>query len=743
MHELAPLIKDLAIMLGIASVVVLLFQRISQPVIFGYIIAGVIIGPYTPPYSLVSDNAQIITLSELGVIFLMFALGLDFSFHKLKRVGFSATITGIVKVSAITTLGFYMGKIMHWSFYNSLFLGAALAISSTTIIIKALEELKLQGKKFADIIFGILIVEDLLAILMLTLLSAMVATKHFLPLDIFWMTVKLLLVVGCWFLSGYFIVPTLFQGIKRYVSHESLTIVSIALCLILVVIAAYFNYSTALGAFIMGSILAETPLAERIKKLINPLRDVFATVFFISIGMLINPKILINHWPVVLVVATFTIISKTLITNIGTFLSGQSINTSLRVGFSMSPVGEFSFIIISLGLVLQVIDSTLYQIVVGTAAITIITTPFLIQLSGKIAKKIEKNLSERTQYFLESYSAWIYRTLASYQKKAIYRKFIFKLVINGIIVAVVFTLTHDFILPQFISLTIPINSAEILSWVVALMFSSPFIWGMLFAYKSTAPTSKTKQLPPLFLGVIITSIEIITLSIADFHSWYIALVIVVVAITLFGLFYKQLGKSYQWFERRLEYTLRKKNLTLYDELAPWDAHLVEITATNQAPTSIVGKTLNKYQLMQDLNINIVAIHRGSKVILAPRGSEKILPQDKLIVLGNDEQIDAFKQIVEDKLFEQKNENILKDFALKAVIIEPNSPFIGKSIRTSKIRELACGLVVGLERKGFRTLNPNPNTTLKARDLLLVVGKKEEVHALNSKMMPNTPQSANS
>ena len=208
MHELAPLIKDLAIMLGIASVVVLLFQRIRQPVIFGYIIAGVIIGPYTPPYSLVSDNAQIITLSELGVIFLMFALGLDFSFHKLKRVGFSATITGIFKVSAITMLGFYAGRFMHWSFYDSLFLGAALAISSTTIIIKALEELKLQRKRFADIIFGILIVEDLLAILMLTVLSAMVATKNFLPLDIFWMTVKLILVVSCWFLSGYFIVPS-------------------------------------------------------------------------------------------------------------------------------------------------------------------------------------------------------------------------------------------------------------------------------------------------------------------------------------------------------------------------------------------------------------------------------------------------------------------------------------------------------------------------------------------------------
>ena len=205
MHELAPLIKDLAVMLGIASIVVLLFQRIRQPVIFGYIVAGIIIGPYTPPYSLVSNFTQIETLSELGVIFLMFTLGLGFSFHKLKRVGFSATIAGIFKVSIVTALGFLTGQLLQWSFYDSLFLGAALAISSTTIIVKALDELKLQGKRFVDIIFGILIVEDLLAVLMLAILSTIVATKNIFSFDIFWVTIKLIVVVGCWFLSGYFI----------------------------------------------------------------------------------------------------------------------------------------------------------------------------------------------------------------------------------------------------------------------------------------------------------------------------------------------------------------------------------------------------------------------------------------------------------------------------------------------------------------------------------------------------------
>lgn len=735
MHELAPLIKDLAVMLGIASIVVLLFQRIRQPVIFGYIVAGIIIGPYTPPYSLISNFTQIETLSELGVIFLMFALGLGFSFHKLKRVGFSATITGIFKVSIVTALGFLAGRLLQWSFYDSLFLGTALAISSTTIIVKALDELKLQGKRFVDVIFGILIVEDLLAVLMLAVLSTIVATKHIFSFDMFWVTIKLIVVVGSWFLSGYFIVPVLFRRIIRYVNQETLTIVSIALCLMLVVTAAYFHYSTALGAFIMGSILSETPLADRIKQLITPLRDVFAAIFFISIGMLIDVKILFFHWPLVLAIAAFAIISKILITSIGTFLSGQSMNTSVRVGFSMPPVGEFSFIIISLGLALNVISNLLYQIVIGTAAITILTTPFLINLSDQISKKIENHLSERSKHFLIGYSAWIYRTLASYQRQSIYRKFIARLVINGIVVAVIFTITRDFILPQITNLTTPINVAEILSWVVALIFSSPFIWGMLFAFKSISPTSKTKQLPALFLGGLLTTFEIIILSIAYFHNRYIALVILIIATILFSLFYQQLEKSYHWFELRLERNLRKKHQkqTQYEELAPWDTHLVEAVATNESPTAMVGKTLEECKLRQTFGINIVAIHRGSKVILAPRGNEKILPQDKLIVLGNDEQIDSFKKNIEDIFFEPKNENILKDFSLKAIMLERNNPLIGQTIRNSKIREQTCGLVVGLERNGFRILNPDPSTILKTHDLLLIVGKEETMcHALQNK-----------
>src|SRR3989304_10408118 len=678
--------------------------------------AGVIIVPYPPPYSLVTDVTQIQTLSELGVIFLMFALGLDFSFHKLKRIGFSAAITGLVKVVVVVGLGFAAAWFMKWTFYDCLFLGVALAISSTMIIVKALEELKLKGKRFTDIVFGILIFEDLLAILMLTMLSRIVITKSFFSVDMVLATMKLILVIGSWFLSGYFIVPILFRRIIKYVSQETLTIVSIALCLSMAVTAAYFNYSSALGAFMMGSILSETPVVHRIKQLTSPLRDVFVAVFFISIGMLMNLNIILEQWFVILVISILVIIGKILATSIGTFLTGQSLNTSVRVGFSMAPIGEFSFIIVGLGLRLNVTSPSLYQIIIGVAAVTTLATPYLIRISGGITQVLNTKLSDRSKYFLESYSAWVYRALASYKKQIEYRKFAVRLIMNGIIIAVIFNLTYNFILPQISRLIIDSNIAKISSWAAALFFASPFIWGMIFSFKLI---DKNRQIPPLFLGMLLTTIEVIVLSVAYFKTWYIPLVIAIIVAMLFGLSYKQLGSSYEWFELHLVRMLRRRSQkqNKYEELAPWDTHLVEITVTNESPDSVVGKTLCENRLRSKFGVNVVAIRRGSKVILAPRGDEKILLRDELVILGNDEQIDSFKSHAEDLFFESKKEEILKNFTLKPVLLEPSNSFIGQTIRDSNIREQAGGLVVGLERNGFRILNPDTAIVLKAGGLL--------------------------
>lgn len=731
MNDLAPLIIDLAIMLSIASIVILVFQKIRQPVVLGYIIVGMIVGPHTTSWPLIKDTPQLHTLSELGIIFLMFALGLDFSFHKIKDIGFSALITGMLKVVITGFLGFFIGRCMDWSVIDSIFLGAAVAISSTTIIIKVLDELNLSGKRFTDIVFGILIVEDLIAILMLTTLSTVGLTKEIISMDMLWSVAKLILVVGSWFLSGYFLVPILFRKVIKTISQETLTITSIALCLGLAAVASYFHYSDALGAFIMGSILAETPIASRIKKLTLPLRDMFAAVFFISIGMLIDPKVILLHWPVILLIAALAICCKIVVTTLGTFLTGQSVNNSVRTGFSMAPIGEFSFILASLGLTLKLTTNSLYQTIIGVATVSILAAPYLIKLSNVITSHLNTKLSDRAKYFLDSYTAWVYRALASYKKQSGYRHFVQRMIINSIVVTIIFTLVYDFMLPELPHIIHNRSISKIICWVIALFGASPFIWGMLFSFKLV---HKSRQIPPLFLAVILTIVQIIVLSAAYFSTWHILVVVALVATIFFGLSARQLGLSYKWFERRLVRFLHSQQhkQTKYEELAPWDTHLAEIIATNEALDSMVGKTLTESQLRQKFGINIVTIYRGSKVIFAPRGEEKILPYDKLIILGNDEQIEAFKQLAE-TTHHDNNEDMLKNFTMRPLLLEDNNPLIGQSIRNSHLREQISGLVVGLERHGFRMLNPDPAIVLQANDLLLVVGKEDAlIRLLNTK-----------
>lgn len=737
MYELAPLIYDLAIMLGLAGIVVLLFQRIRQPVVLGYLVAGIILGPYTPPYALVSDISNIQILSELGVIFLMFSLGLEFSFQKLTRVGFSATITGAIEVVLMLIIGYITGLALGWSHYDCLFLGAALSISSTTIIIKAIDELGLKTKRFAELIFGVLIVEDLLAILLLVALSTMVLTKTVLMSDMAIAGVRLVLVVGAWFLAGYFLVPPLFRKIAAYISEETLTIISVALCLFLVCIAAAFHYSTALGAFIMGSILAETVLVHRIIELIRPIRDIFAAVFFISVGMLIDPGVIVENWPIVILISLVTIAGKILTTGIAAFLSGQSLTTSVRSGFGMAQIGEFSFIIAALGVSLNVTSNKLYPLIVAVSAITTFTTPYFIRLSGYIGGRLEQSLPERFKYFLESYSTWVYRTQVSSRKNSMLNKVTIRLFINAIIVAIIFKFVHDLILPTLITVTSGHAIANILCLLIVLGVASPFIWGMFFSYKAIKMPEYAKNSfnPAIFMIWLVTLIEITILSILYFRTWATVFIFFIIAIVFFILSYRHLEKSYRWFEEQLISNINTnghKQGSRYEELAPWDTHLVEIEVSDHSPFN--EKTLRECEIRQRYGVNIVAICHGKRIIPAPRGDEKILSGDNLIVLGNDDQIDAFESQLEMRARHGESVDFLSNFILKAFLLESDHPIVGKTIRDSKIREYMNGLVVGLERGNRRILNPHPETVLREDDLIFIVGEAVKVESFDKMIL---------
>jgi len=406
MH-LAPQITDLALILSVAAAVTFLFHKIKQPLVLGYLVAGVIVGPYVPSGLDVHDISNIQVWAELGVIFLMFSLGLEFTFHKLVRVGASAAGTAWVEVVLMVTVGYLAGKFIGWSDIDSLFLGGILSISSTTIILKAFGELGLRTRRFSEIVIGVLIVEDLVAILLLVALSTASFTKSLLSVELVFAAGKLLAIVGSWFLVGYVLIPRTLRYAGRFLQNESLTILSTALCLGLVVIATHFSYSAALGAFIMGSILAETSEGHRIEHLIQPLRDLFAAVFFVSVGMMVDPKTLVNYAGPIALISFLTIVGKIFSSSVGAFLTGQPVKRSVRIGFSLAQIGEFSFIIATLGTTLKVTSDFLYPIAVAVSVITTFTTPYLIRVSLPVAEWLEKALPPWLTARLEAYTAWV------------------------------------------------------------------------------------------------------------------------------------------------------------------------------------------------------------------------------------------------------------------------------------------------------------------------------------------------
>lgn len=730
MHELAPLIRDLAIMMVVAGIVTIFFQKIRQPVVLGYLVAGIIIGPYVPPGILVEDLDNIRIISELGVIFLLFSLGLEFSFQKLMRVGFSASITGILEVLLMIVVGFGAGKLLGWSDYDSLFLGSAIAISSSIIIVKAMEELGLAKKRFAELVFGISIVDDLLAILLLVFLTTLVTTKNVFSFGVLWATGKLLLVVVSWFVLGYFLIPTIFRRITQYVNDETLTIVSVGLCLLLVNVAAYFHYSTALGAFIMGSILAETPLIHRIRELINPIRDIFAAVFFISVGILINPILIVQHWPIVLLITLITILGKIIGNGAGALLTGQSLNTSLRVGCAMAQIGEFSFIIVGLGAALHATSDVLYPIIVAVSAITAFTTPYLIHYSGKLANAVDARLSIRTKYLLDAYSDSIFRILSRSKNQIIYRTTLVRLIVNGIIVVIIFTLVKKFLFPELVKTLDKLWIAEVLSWIVALLLSFPFIWGMMFSYRKQTTLNKKIYFYFLsFILLIIVLAELIALSLSYFHDWRFLIVFFSFSAVVFFILYRNLEKIYFWFEQQLLQNIKRRDIQeeRYNELAPWDTHLVKMIAGDSSP--LCGKKLIDWQLHTKFNINIVAIIRGTKTILLPGRNDNIQSGDNLIILGNDEQIDQFRKEVETSKSLPDPEDVLESLMLKGFFLEKSSYFINKTIKELKKNKELQALIVGLERHRERILNPRSSMVLKAGDILFLVGEREYLKTL--------------
>jgi CPA2 family monovalent cation:H+ antiporter-2 len=752
MH-LAPLIRDLAVILAIASVVAFIFQRIRQPVVLGYIVAGMIVGP---SLRLISDLPSIRTWADLGVIFLMFTLGLEFSFRKLSKVGISAGLTAVFETSCMMFLGFATGYfLLHWPLRDSVFLGAMLSISSTVIILKALEEMELKTRRFAEMIFAVLIVEDLIAILILVVLSTLGAAHVFSGLAFLTSVLQLIMVIGGWFLAGYFIVPRFVRWVGKTGSAEVLTLIALGLCLSLVVFAAYFGYSVALGAFVMGSILAESTESSRIIERMEPLRDVFAAIFFVSVGMLIDPIAALENWSTIFLITAVLIAGKVFFVTLGAVITGQTLRTSIQVGFGLGQIGEFSFIIVGLGHSLGITNPRLYPIAVTVSLFTAFTTPYMIRVSHRFAVWLEKRLPLPLRDGLSRYAAWTQERRANRAHTQAFYRLLFRWFLNGLIVSIVFVLCVELLLPQLASQPWSRPVVFSVSWILAVLFSSPFIWAMFHVFRdfkiNTLPNaseteeSKSKLAPPrggtLLLSRIATVIWIGLLSLEFFPASYALALISGINALLFVVFYPQLEGSYRWFENRFlsAFAPSPKTRPLPDmlrDLAPWDAHLVRIKVHPNAPQ--VGRTLADTQMRKRYGVSVVAIQRGVQTLVAPKPEQVIFPKDELLVLGTDDQIDTLRPIIERPpglADRYARAHAIEGYQLRNIFISESSPCSTCTIRETSIREDFNAMVVGVEREQRRIINPDSDLKLQPGDILWVVGEREKLDLLTKRFEP--------
>lgn len=479
-------IKDLAIIMMIAGLITLLFHRFKQPVVLGYLLAGMIVGPHTPPIPLVTDIATIQTLAELGVVFLLFSLGLEFSLKRLKAVGLTAIVAAITEIVLMIWLGYHIGLAFGWSEMDALFLGAMLSISSTTIIVKALEELGLKRQRFSQLIFGVLIVEDILAIALIALLSGLAMTGDVSVGAVVGTLGKLGIFLVVALLAGLLLVPRLLALVARYKSREMLLISVLGLCFGFCLLVVEIGYSMALGAFVMGAIMAESRQIKQIENLVEPLRDMFSAIFFVAIGMLVDPAVITQYWQPILVITLVVVVGKVVSCSIGTLVSGSDARTSLKVGMGLAQIGEFSFIIATLGLTLGVTSSFLYPIVVAVSVLTTLLTPYLIRASDPLADLARRYVPNSWHDSLSAYSAWLSSLGPSAEQAhmtAIIRRIVVHVLLNFCVVAGIFLagayLLRDSGLSDYLPQISPAWHSTAY-WLISLVLSVPF---MVAAYR--------------------------------------------------------------------------------------------------------------------------------------------------------------------------------------------------------------------------------------------------------------------
>lgn len=448
MHSVHALIVDLTLITIYAGITTLIFKKLKQPMVLGYLLAGILAGPYFNFVPTVTDNENLGMWAEIGVIFLLFGLGLEFSFKKMLNVGKAAMITAMINILFMLFLGYNVGLLLGWTVMDSFFLGSMISMSSTTIIIKAFDDLNVKRQKFTDLVFGVLVVEDIVGILMLVLLPTIALGSTINGTELAVSTAKLVFFLVLCFIIGIYMVPTFLKKVEPLINDEMLLVIVIGMCFGMVLLATSSGFSAALGAFLMGSILAETGLIHRIETTIKPLKDFFGAVFFVSVGMMVDPSMFVKYaWPIFLI--TLVVISgKVFFSCFGFIISGQGLKTSVQGGFSLAQVGEFAFIIASLGLGLGVIDAKVYPIIVAVSVITTFLTPMMIRSSAPVYRMLEKVFPDSwNRYVEQSRKAAPESKIEEQRWKLLFKSYFLRLSLFAMILYTVLGLSVYFLQP--------------------------------------------------------------------------------------------------------------------------------------------------------------------------------------------------------------------------------------------------------------------------------------------------------
>ena len=751
MSELPALIKDLALILVVAGIVTLLFKKLKQPLVLGYVVAGFLVSPHMPYTMSVVDQADIHTWADIGVMFLLFSLGLDFSFKKILKMGASPVIATCTIVFCMMMLGMLVGHAFGWAKMDCIFLGGMLAMSSTTIIYKAFDDLGLRQQQFAGIVMSVLILEDILAIVMIVMLAAIASGNNPDGGQMIGSVARIGFFLVLWFVVGIFAIPLFLRSVRRLMNNEVLLVVSLGLCCAMAVLSTKVGFSSAFGAFVMGSILAETIEAEKIIKLVEPVKNLFGAIFFVSVGMLVDPAILVKYALPIFVLVMTILIGQALFGSFGFMLAGESLKSAMKCGFSMAQIGEFSFIIASLGLSLGVIGDFLYPVVVAVSVITTFLTPYMIRLATPAYNKLERHLPNRLISSLNRLTMSHPNTIEKSKWKRLLLQMGVNTLIYGILSAAIITLMFTIFLPfmqrvlsgEHLSVYVHIITA-----VVTVLLIAPFLRAMVMKknhseeWKALWQESNVNHLPLIFtilVRMVVAASFVFYICNRLFHFRPAFVITIGLAVVILIVYSRWVKRRSIRLERLFILNLRSRDIEaqvhghkrpLYEgRLLDRDIHIADFEVP--ADSLWTGQTLRELSLGKKYGVHVSSILRANRRLNIPDGHSVIFPGDKLQVIGSDDQLTTFRHALESELYGEDMELEKREMRLRSMVINSSSKFIGKTLEESGIRDQYNCMVVGIEQGEENLSQVKPTYRFERGDIIWVVGEEDALNQLLS------------